>query len=64
MDPKQMTTYRREDGELICGEYGFVNEPEYFEMDDEPTNYVKEVWTLTASEVVTIPEPVVSEDED
>jgi len=53
---KTMTTYRREDGEYICGEYSFVTELEWFEDDDESTELVKETWVLVSSEHLTYPE--------
>lgn len=48
-----MVTYKRADGDLIYGEFGWVCEPEYFEDDDEPTEYVKETWVLQSSETFT-----------
>ncbi len=39
-----MTTYKRADGDLICGEFGWVADIEYFDDDDEPTELVEEVW--------------------
>jgi hypothetical protein len=58
-----MTTYRRADGELIAGEYGWVGELEWFEMDDEPTEYIEEVWILQSSRSIMVPKPIVDEDE-
>lgn len=56
-------TYRRKDGELIAGEYGWVDGPEWFE-DDDSTEYVKETWRLISWDVVTLPpEPEVEDDE-
>jgi hypothetical protein len=43
------TTYRRADGELIAGEYGYTSELEWFENDDEPTDLIEEVWVLSSS---------------
>ena len=63
-NPKTMTTYKREDGEPICGEYSFVTELEWFESDDEPTDLVKETWVLVSSEVLTYPEREIEDDED
>ena len=51
--PPTMTTYKRVDGELICGEFGFVGELEWFEDDDEPTELIKEVWIRQSIENVT-----------
>ena len=58
-----MTTYRRADGGLIADEYGWVGELDWFEMDDEPTEYIEEVWTLQSSRSIMVPEPIVDEDE-
>lgn len=51
---RTMTTYKRYDGELIAGEYGWVADVEFFEDDDEPTKVVKEVWKLQSTEVVVV----------
>jgi hypothetical protein len=62
--PKTMTTYKREDGEPICGEYSFVTELEWFESDDEPTELVKETWVLVSSENITYPLTSIFDEED
>ena len=59
-----MTTYRRADGELIAGEYGWVAELDWFEMDDEPTEYVEEVWKLESARFIMVPEPVVDDSDN
>lgn len=57
-------TYRRADNELICGEFDYVEQLEYFENDDEPTKLIKETWLLVKSEVFTVRPTGWSEDED
>jgi len=50
-----MTTYRRADGELVGGDYGWVADLEWFEEDEwglEGVKVVKEVWTLTVTEEI------------
>lgn len=56
MSDKTMTTYKRADGELIGGEFGWVADPEYFEDDDEPTQIVEEVWALQSTRTVWAPD--------
>lgn len=50
---KTMTTYRMADGSQIFGEYSFVTETEFFDDSSEPTELIKETWTLWSSEAVT-----------
>lgn len=50
-----MTTYRRADGELIYGEYGWVADIEYFDdqrLDMEGVKIVREVWARTEVEEI------------
>lgn len=51
MSAERMTTYKRADGELISGEYGWVGDIEYFDDDEHytPVEIVEEVWERTAS---------------
>lgn len=53
-EARTMTTYKRYDGEMVAGEYGWVADIEFFEDDDEPTKVVKEVWTLQSEEVLVV----------
>ena len=52
-EPKQMTTWRRADGELIGGDYSFVTDADSltYEVDasSAPMEYVEEVWELRSS---------------
>lgn len=47
------TTYKRADGDLICGEFSYVEDLEYFEDDDEPTELVEEVWVRQSVRMFT-----------
>lgn len=53
-----MTTYKRVDGEPVAGEYGWVVDFEFFDDErqyaDEPFDVVREVWTLSEAEVITV----------
>lgn len=46
---KEMTTYKRADGELILDEFGWVADIEYFDDDDEPTQLIEERWQLVST---------------
>lgn len=46
---KEMTTYRRVDGEGIWGEFGWVTDLEFFEDCDEPLKVLEEVWELRST---------------
>jgi hypothetical protein len=50
-------TYRRADGEAISGEYDYVEQLEWFESDYEPTELIKETWTLTETGAVRLVPP-------
>lgn len=52
VEPKTMTTYRMANGDLIFGEYGFVNDPDYFDEVDQPTEVVREKWSLIEAETI------------
>lgn len=50
-----MVTYRMADGSLVCGEYSFVTETEYFtecEGPDEPFDVIEERWELVTRRTV------------
>ena len=49
-----LTTYRRDDGEPICGEYDFVTGLEWFEGDTESTRLVKETWIRIETDLITV----------
>lgn len=63
-DPAGWVTYRRSDGEPIGGEYAFVTELEWFDMDTEPTELIKETWTLISSETITVGPTWLDEEDD
>ena len=48
-DTKTMTTYRRADGELIGGEYGWVADTDFFDDEEDYLEVVEEVWTLAST---------------
>lgn len=55
--PRAMSTYRRADGELIAGEFGWIADLEYIEEDDgEPQEYVREDWILAGRKSIWIPD--------
>ena len=61
-EPKQMTTWRRNDGGLIGGEYSFVTGTEClaYELDagSDLMEYVEEVWELRSYRyLVVLPRP-------
>lgn len=45
MSDHTMTTWQREDGELIWGEYSHVTSTDWFQ-DDEPLRLVRRTWVL------------------
>jgi hypothetical protein len=45
-EPETFTTYKMADGDLIYGEFGWVEHTEFFDDADEPTPLIKEVWVL------------------
>jgi hypothetical protein len=49
MAETKMTTYKRADGELICGEYGWIGELDHLDDDEMPVELVEEVWVLAAT---------------
>lgn len=58
------TTYKRVDGEEICGEFGWVADLEYFDGDDEPTELIKEEWRLVSRSTIIVNEREPDEDDD
>ena len=53
-DPFQtMVTWSRADGGLVCDEFSFVTETEWFEDDDEPLQLRRQTWSLISEEVGT-----------
>ena len=58
--PRSMSTYRRADGELIGGEFGWVADFEYIEEPDDvaPTEYIREDWILAGRKTVWVPDHV------
>jgi len=59
----EKTTYRRADGELICGDFGTTEDTEFFTEDSGvfSTLVVRERWRLIERETVWIPEPCCAE---
>lgn len=58
--PVTMTTFKRADGEMIYGEYGWVADLEYFEeerYDQTGVKIVKEVWVRTEVEEIHLHPP-------
>src|SRR5688500_2079982 len=53
-EPSFTTTYRRADGDLIQGDYGWVAHIEFFEDLDAPVDIVKETWERTSVETITL----------
>ena len=65
-EPKQMTIWRRADGELMSEGWGFVTDIEWVEYDENlagaPVEYVEEVWELRSYRyLVVLPEPCACE---
>jgi hypothetical protein len=59
--PRAMSTYKRADGQLIAGEFGWVADREYIEESDdfgEPTEYVREDWILCNRRTFWFPDHV------
>jgi hypothetical protein len=52
-----MTTYKRTDGGYIAGEYEWVGAPDYLdaEAEDEPVEFVEEVWVRESARTFTLP---------
>ena len=46
-------TYRRADGELIHGEYGWVDDPQMLDELLDPTEIIMETWELQKRETYT-----------
>lgn len=61
-----MTTWRREDGEPIWGEFGWVTDEEFFTEDvsGEHVVAIKETWQKVASEMVVYNAPEPDEDDE
>ena len=49
-----MTTYKRADGELIAGEFGWVGQIDYFDHDDDATELVREVWVRESVKTIVL----------
>ena len=47
----EWTTYRRADGEDICGEYAWMDSPDIFDDLDDATEVVVETWVLASREM-------------
>lgn len=58
-DATTMTTYKRADGEMIAGEYGWVTEMESVAAEaedaEESIEFVEEVWTLQSRRTFIFP---------
>lgn len=54
---QEWTTYEMADGSLVCGEYAFVTELEFFDDNPEPTELVKAVWVLRSVEPYVVLPP-------
>ena len=62
-DAETMVTYRRADGEPVCGEYDFVTGLEWFEDDWEPTQLIEERWRRVTMHYFTVNEDKSDESE-
>lgn len=58
-DPERMTTYKRADGELMCGEWGWVTEMDSVEAEAydaiEPIEFIEEVWVRQSVRTFKLP---------
>lgn len=64
-DPQPtMVTYKRADGQPICGEYAFVTELDWFDSDDEQTVLIEEGWLRVSVATVLAPAGLTAVDGD
>jgi hypothetical protein len=56
-------TYKQADGQPVDGEYAWVTDLEYFADVDQPTDVVKETWTLVSRETLTVKPPFWDDDD-
>lgn len=47
-----MTTYKRADGELLAGDYGWVTDLDALDDDEAPVEVVRETWIRTSTRTI------------
>ena len=57
-------TYRRADGQLIHGEFSWVDDPQALDDLLDPTEIIKETWVLQSRETYTTSEHLYFEEYD